>query len=116
VYPDELRLVNDSNGYLSPVLFGDLGLTPYEYPGDPESISPELVGDLAADVVVLQPDFDGTDLLAQVVEQPLVQNLPAAQNDQLFVVDDPLAWQTWSAVGLKANTAFLQDFVALLAA
>lgn len=115
VYPDELRLVTESYGYLGPVLFGDLGLTPFGYPGDPESISPELMGDITADVVVMQPDADGTDLLTDVLEQPLVANLPAAQTDRLYVVENPVAWQTWSAVGLHANTAFVSDLLRLIA-
>jgi iron complex transport system substrate-binding protein len=115
VYADELRLVTPTYGYLGPLLFGDLGLEAFAYEGDATSLSPELLGELTADVMILQPDFDSEELLGRVLDSPLLASLPSSREGRVFAVEGDTAWQTWSAVGLNANTAVLQALEDLLA-
>lgn len=108
----EYRVVTIDHGYIGPVLYDDLGLTPPPFieelnQQDTESngyvpLSIELVGDIDADHIFFLAEGDSTDLLDDLTSSPLWSESTAVQNGQTYAVD-PVYWQTTAILADQAK-------------
>lgn len=85
-------------GYLSSpgsgsyTLLSDLGFTPNPDSDrftDSEDLSPELVGSIKADVIIINDGSGDPAQLQQFLDDPLFQTLPAVENGRLVVLANP---------------------------
>jgi len=116
----EYRLVTPEHGYIGPVIYGDLGLSPPPYvveanERDQEgtgyvNVSLELIPEVGADRLFFLSDDD--DTLEELRSSPLWKGLEAVKRDNVYRVD-PVYWQT---TAILANEAKAEDVVKALTA
>lgn len=112
--PGELRIVTPSWGYIGPVLYGDLGLTPTEAVTRLDSQDTERTGYVAGSLEVLTELEDAEtifhlawaeDDLAQVEGNAIWQQLPAVRSGAVH----PVSPATWATTDCLANEAKARD-------
>lgn len=120
VLEKEFRLVTIAPGYIGPVLYEDLGLTPPAYIEQVTAdagadsygwvpMSLEVVPDIQADHIFFLSENE--DTLRELTESSLWQTLPAVKNGNLYQVNDV----TWQTTAIQANESKIEDVVAMLA-
>ncbi|MCA9879167.1 MAG: iron-siderophore ABC transporter substrate-binding protein [Thermomicrobiales bacterium] len=116
IFQRELRL-EGGTGETGPMLFGELGLTPagiVEPLMDTwaEVLSLEMVPQIDADHLFVQPEIDSDEYYEELLSSPLWQEVPAVRNGNVYVVD---RWTHWLTRGILAGELAIADVMAALA-